>query len=82
MRYTPAGIPALNLQLEHESETQEAGQPRQIKVAVKVHQTSEIDHAHCLVRGSRHNAINQERHLVQPAPVHVGKRVEVNYLIS
>ena len=35
MRYTPAGIPALNLQLEHESETQEAGQPRQIKVAVK-----------------------------------------------
>jgi primosomal replication protein N len=35
MRYTPAGIPALNLRLEHESETQEAGQPRQIKVAVK-----------------------------------------------
>jgi len=35
MRYTPAGIPALNLRLEHESQTQEAGQPRQIKVAVK-----------------------------------------------
>ncbi|MBK6322768.1 MAG: primosomal replication protein N [Burkholderiales bacterium] len=35
MRYTPAGVPALNLQLEHESETQEAGQARQIKVAVK-----------------------------------------------
>jgi len=35
LRYTPAGIPALNLQLEHESETQEAGQTRQIKVAVK-----------------------------------------------
>lgn len=35
MRYTPVGIPALNLKLEHESETQEAGQPRQIKVAVK-----------------------------------------------
>ena len=35
MRYTPAGIPALNLKLEHESETQEAGQARQIKVAVK-----------------------------------------------
>jgi primosomal replication protein N len=35
LRYTPAGIPALNLRLEHESETQEAGQPRQIKVAVK-----------------------------------------------
>ena len=35
MRYTPAGVPALNLQLEHESETQEVGQARQIKVAVK-----------------------------------------------
>ena len=35
LRYTPAGLPALNLKLEHESETQEAGQIRQIKVAVK-----------------------------------------------
>ncbi len=35
MRYTPAGIPALNLRLEHESQTQEAGQARDIKVAVK-----------------------------------------------
>jgi len=35
LRYTPAGLPALNLKLEHESETQEAGQTRQIKVAVK-----------------------------------------------
>jgi len=35
MRYTPAGIPAMNFRLEHESETQEAGQTRQIKVAVK-----------------------------------------------
>jgi len=35
LRYTPAGIQALNFRLEHESETQEAGQTRQIKVAVK-----------------------------------------------
>ena len=35
LRYTPSGLPALNLKLEHESETQEAGQSRQIKVAVK-----------------------------------------------
>ena len=35
LRYTPAGIPALNLRLEHESETQEAGKTRKIKVAVK-----------------------------------------------
>ena len=35
LRYTPAGIPALNLKLEHESEVQEAGQARQVKVAMK-----------------------------------------------
>ena len=34
-RYTPAGLPALNLKIEHESEVQEAGQARQVKVAVK-----------------------------------------------
>jgi len=35
MRYTPAGLPALNLRLEHESSVLEAGQPRQVKAAVK-----------------------------------------------
>ena len=35
LRYTPAGLPALNLRLEHESEVVEAGQPRQVKAAVK-----------------------------------------------
>ena len=35
LRYTPAGIPAIDLRLEHESEAIEAGQPRQVKVAVK-----------------------------------------------
>ena len=35
MRYTPAGLPALDFRLEHESETTEAGQGRQVKVAVK-----------------------------------------------
>ena len=35
LRYTPAGLPALDLSLEHESEITEAGQPRQVKVAVK-----------------------------------------------
>lgn len=35
MRYTPAGLPALDLRLEHESEVVEAGHPRQVKVAVK-----------------------------------------------
>ena len=35
LRYTPAGLPALNLRLEHESEILEAGQTRQVKAAVK-----------------------------------------------
>jgi len=35
LRYTPAGLPALNLRLEHESESQEAGQTRQVKATLK-----------------------------------------------
>ncbi len=35
LRYTPAGVPALNLKLENESEEQEAGQTRQVKVSLK-----------------------------------------------
>ena len=35
LRYTPAGIPALNLRLEHASSVTEAGQARQIKAVVK-----------------------------------------------
>jgi primosomal replication protein N len=35
LRYTPAGLPALNFELEHESEVIEAGQARQVKTALK-----------------------------------------------
>ena len=35
MRYTPAGLPALEMQLEHESSIEEVGQMRQVKVAIK-----------------------------------------------
>jgi primosomal replication protein N len=35
LRYTPAGLPALDLRLEHESELMEAGQARQVKAAVR-----------------------------------------------
>jgi primosomal replication protein N len=35
LRYTPAGIPALSLRLDHESEVSELGQPRQVKASVK-----------------------------------------------
>lgn len=35
LRYTPSGLPALNLKLEHESEIIEAGQKRQVKAVVR-----------------------------------------------
>jgi primosomal replication protein N len=35
LRYTPAGLPAIDLQLEHESQVQEAGQPRQVKAGIR-----------------------------------------------
>ena len=35
LRYTPAGVPALNMRLEHSSSVKEAGQERQIKAAMK-----------------------------------------------
>ncbi|WP_048438841.1 primosomal replication protein N [Caenimonas sp. SL110] len=35
LRYTPAGLPAFDCRLEHESEISEAGQMRQVKVAIK-----------------------------------------------
>ena len=35
LRYTPAGIPAVNLVLEHESEVVEMDTPRQVKLQLK-----------------------------------------------
>lgn len=35
LRYTPAGLPALDLKLEHESVVEEAGQNRQVKAMIK-----------------------------------------------
>jgi primosomal replication protein N len=35
MRYTPAGVPALNFLLEHESQVLEIGVPRTVNVVVK-----------------------------------------------
>ena len=35
LRYTPAGLPALNLKLTHESSVQEAGQERQVNATIK-----------------------------------------------
>ena len=35
MRYTPAGLPALNCRLEHESQVQEAGGIRTVNMTIK-----------------------------------------------
>jgi len=35
LRYTPAGVPALDIRLEHESSVQEAGQERMVKAVAK-----------------------------------------------
>jgi primosomal replication protein N len=35
LRYTPAGLPAIALRLEHESRQNEAGEPRDVKAAMK-----------------------------------------------
>jgi primosomal replication protein N len=35
MRYTPAGLPALDLRLEHASQIEEAGQQRVVKANLK-----------------------------------------------
>jgi primosomal replication protein N len=35
LRYTPAGLPALDLRIEHESIVEEAGQTRQVKATIK-----------------------------------------------
>jgi primosomal replication protein N len=35
LRYTPAGLPALDLMLKHESEVSEDGQPRKVSMEMK-----------------------------------------------
>ena len=35
VRYTPAGLPALDLVLRHESEVSEDGQPRKVSMDIK-----------------------------------------------
>ena len=35
LRYTPAGVPAIDLRLDHESEVEEAGSRRQVKMELR-----------------------------------------------
>jgi primosomal replication protein N len=42
VRYTPAGLPALDLSLKHESEVTQNGQPRKISMEIKARAIGEI----------------------------------------
>jgi primosomal replication protein N len=35
LRYTPAGLPALDVMLEHESDVTDAGMPRKVKLSLR-----------------------------------------------
>ena len=42
LRFTPAGLPALDLVLEHASTVEQAGQPRQLSLEMKAQAVGEI----------------------------------------
>jgi primosomal replication protein N len=42
MRYTPAGLPALDLSLKHESEVTQDGQPRKVSMEIKARAVGDI----------------------------------------
>jgi primosomal replication protein N len=42
VRYTPAGLPALDLSLKHESEVSQDGQPRKVSMEIKARAIGEI----------------------------------------
>lgn len=42
MRYTPAGLPALDMSLKHESQLTEAGHPRKVSVEIRAVAIGEI----------------------------------------
>ena len=42
LRYTPAGLPAFDLSLKHESQVTQEGQPRQISVEIRARALGEI----------------------------------------
>ena len=44
VRYTPAGLPALDLQLKHESEVTQDGTPRKVSMEIRARAIGEITH--------------------------------------
>jgi primosomal replication protein N len=45
LRYTPAGIPALDLALKHESEVSEDGSPRKVSLEIRALAIGEVTQA-------------------------------------
>jgi len=55
LRYTPAGLPAVDLSLKHESSVSQDGQPRQVFMEIKARGIGEITQRLCgLEMGSTH----------------------------
>ncbi len=55
MRYTPAGLPALDLSLKHESQVMQDGQPRKVSMEIKARGVGEIVQRLALLEmGSEH----------------------------
>ena len=44
VRYTPAGLPALDMSLKHESQLTEAGHPRKVSVEIRAVAIGEVAH--------------------------------------
>jgi primosomal replication protein N len=55
LRYTPAGLPALDLSLKHESQVTQDGQPRKVSMEIKARAVGEIvQRLSALEMGSEH----------------------------
>ena len=55
LRYTPAGLPALDLNLRHESQVTQDGQPRKVSVEIRARAIGEITRrVSALELGSEH----------------------------
>lgn len=55
LRYTPAGLPALDFSLRHESQVTQDGQPRKVSVEIRARAIGEITRTvNALELGSEH----------------------------
>ncbi len=55
LRYTPAGLPALDLSLRHESQVTQNGTPRQVSIEIKARAVGDITGSlNCIELGTSH----------------------------